>query len=383
MDTELRELVLDIYDTVVQPENWLPVLDRIGERLDAWGCLVFEIQREGSGRRVVASHMSSAFEPDLLAQYMEIHKERELLDQNLFEAHSLATDGIDLLDDDILADNDEELFARPNVQTMYAYGIRHRAGGLLNKDNPHRGRFSLQLAEHRLTAAQRTDLDLLLPHIAKAMDLGRPAVDLAALNQGLMTAMDRLSIGVCVMDGLSRIVATNEEFRRQEETHPVLGRDVQGRLSLQSPDAARVFNRLLSDVMFHGQFGARPRKEAIPVSGEVQDGALCLELAPLTGVVEMGTSPLNGAVLYSLDTTRPLHVDMEAVGQVFGLTGTEQELGDLISEGLTNVQIAERRGRALDTIRTQVKSVLAKTGCANRTQLVRLLSGFEGRWIRP
>lgn len=383
MDTALKELVLDIYDTVVQPENWLPVLDRVGERLDAWGCLVFEIQGDADGKRVVASHMSSAFEPDLLAQYMEIHKARELEDQKLFEAHSLATDRIDLLDDDILAESDEELFARPNVQTMYAYGIRHRAGGLLNKDNPYRGRFSLQLAEHRLTAAQRADLDMLLPHIAKAMELGRPAVDLAALNQGLMAAMDRLSIGVCVLDGVSRIVATNEEFRRQEEAHPVLGRDIQGRLSLQSPDAARVFNRLLSDVMFHGHFGARPRKEAIPLGGDVHDGALCLELAPLTEVPEMGTSSLNGAVLYSLDTTRPMDVDMEAVGQVFGLTSAEQGLGKLISEGLTNVQIAERRGRAVDTVRTQVKSVLAKTGSANRTQLVRLLSGFDGRWIRP
>ena len=382
MDGFARELVLDIYDTVATPAKWGQVLDRLGEHLDARGVAIFELNGMEASRRIDVPFMSGDYDRAQMEAYLGAFHQWELEDHDAFERHSLAADGVDLIDSRALFP--AERAPRPHHKVLEQHDIRYRIGCLLDKDNARRGRFTFQFREanREISDADRAMIAALMPHAAKALSLGRPAKDLALAQQGLLAAMDRLTIGVCIMDDGGRIVATNDEFRRQVEAWPLLGMDAAGRLQLGTASAARLFQSMFEDVTQHGRFGARPRKEAIPLGEDPADGALCLELAPLHAVPEMGTRPLGGVILYSLDTSRAVEIDLESVGRAFGLTATEQELAKLISEGLTNAQIAERRTRALDTVRTQVKSVLAKTGSANRTQLVRLLSGFDARWVR-
>lgn len=383
MDAFARDLVLDIYDTVATPSKWTQVLDRVAERMGARGVAIFDISGQGAHRRIGVPHMSGDYDRGQMEAYLAAFHSWELEDHDAFERHSLAADGIDIIDNHALFPDEGETL-RPHHRVLEQYEIRYRMGCLLDKDNPQRGRFTCQFSDAELVLPEerQQEFKLLMPHAAKALSLGRPAQDLALARQGLLAAMDRLTIGVCIMDSGARIVATNDEFRRQVEAWPLLGADAAGRLQLGTAAAARVFQSMFDDVTRHGQYGARPRKEAIPLGEDPADGALCLEVAPLHALPEMGTSPLSGVILYSLDTSRAVQIDLDAVGRVFGLTAAELELTELISQGLTNAQIAERRARALDTVRTQVKSVLAKTGSANRTQLVRLLSGFDARWVR-
>lgn len=73
----------------------------------------------------------------------------------------------------------------------------------------------------------------------------------------------------------------------------------------------------------------------------------------------------------------PAKPDEQLVRAVFSRTKTESELAVLIADGLTNREIADRRSRSVETVNVQVKSLLSKTQCANRTQLVRLLMSFS------
>jgi DNA-binding NarL/FixJ family response regulator len=51
-----------------------------------------------------------------------------------------------------------------------------------------------------------------------------------------------------------------------------------------------------------------------------------------------------------------------------GLTAQEQRILELIGEGLTNRQIAERMFLAEKTVKNYVSSMLAKLGLSSRTQ---------------
>jgi DNA-binding CsgD family transcriptional regulator len=51
------------------------------------------------------------------------------------------------------------------------------------------------------------------------------------------------------------------------------------------------------------------------------------------------------------------------------------------SEGLTNVQISERRSKSVETINSQVKSILDKTQTANRTQAIRLATNITSSFV--
>ena len=56
-------------------------------------------------------------------------------------------------------------------------------------------------------------------------------------------------------------------------------------------------------------------------------------------------------------------------------------LHGLLAEGLTNRQISDRRNRSVETINSQVKSLLAKADCANRTQLIRRATTIGCRFL--
>lgn len=56
----------------------------------------------------------------------------------------------------------------------------------------------------------------------------------------------------------------------------------------------------------------------------------------------------------------------------YGLTAREQEVAELVGQGLTNEQVAARLFIGVDTVKKHFSRVLAKTGCSRRGQFVTL-----------
>ena len=385
MGEDVRDFVFEIYDTVVDASRWPAVLDKFADMVGALGCIVFEWEGHGAERRLIAPLFSSRFQGDLIDGYLKTYHELEAADQDRFEARSLAADSIDLIGDSILADSEQEYVARANVQALLEFGIRHRSAGLLNKDNTARSRFSVQYsARHGPPSDGENSLMAeVLPHIAKALDLGRPAAQLSEAHRSLVAAMDRLRIGVCILDGRGNVVLTNKEFQRQREAYGAFRINANGRLRLHNGADQRRFADLMSDALNHGRYGARPRKEAIATTRDSEISALCIEIAPLDQVEDLGSDALGGSILYSIDTNLPIGCDAAPLRRAFGLTDAEASLAEMLGEGFTNAQIAERRSRSVETVNVQVKSLLAKTQAANRTQFARLMMNFGVNFLVP
>lgn len=385
MSDDLRQFALDVYDTVVDSTLWPGVFEQFAQKIGAAGVVVFEMDGIGPDRVLQASHHSSGYDPALIDGYVRQFAAEEMAEQEIFARYSLITDGINLIDDSVLMKSDEDLFQQPNVRWLMQVGLKHRVGGLLNKDNVNISRFAVQLAANRgrMTDEEKARLGEILPHIAKALELGRPAAQVNRMQQSLMAAIDRLKIGICILDGRGCVVTQNTEFRRQLAEYDAFRIDPSGRFHLNDGADEGRFATLTSDVLSHGSHGARPRKEAIGIQRNERPEALCIEIAPLTRLEAMGNRPFNGHIVTSLDTSQALTCDAAALQQVFSLTEAETGLTSMLGEGLTNAQIAERRERSVDTINAQVKSVLSKTQCANRTQLVRLLTSFGTDLLLP
>lgn len=66
--------------------------------------------------------------------------------------------------------------------------------------------------------------------------------------------------------------------------------------------------------------------------------------------------------------------EMEALlSDAFKLSKSEIEICELIANGQGAAQIAQRRESALSTVRTQIKSIMAKSSCTTQSELVHLL----------
>ncbi|MEM7267617.1 MAG: LuxR C-terminal-related transcriptional regulator [Pseudomonadota bacterium] len=383
----MTTLVPDIYNAVADESQWPEILSRIAEELDVFGCIIFDLKSENGERRIRAPYASANYNPAMIDIYLDMFHSQELGIQDLFETQLAKADDIEIFSDTFLDGSPVMAAAGPSIEWLKQIGIGRRAAGFLDKDNHKRGRFSLQICDGDppLQGEQHAKTMALLPHIAKALELGRPARQLATIHSGLIAAMDRLRVGVCILDSLGRIAASNLEFQRQREETGIYVVTDKDRLELRDPENQRQLSNLLGDLRHHGRFGARPRKEAIIATRDPSDRnrTLCIEVAPLDYVDEMGSGKLGGAILYSLDPKARMNLNIAAIQAAFDLTGAELSLLELIAEGHTNRQIADLRDRSVMTVNAQVKSILSKTYCGNRTQLARLLSGFSNGFLRP
>jgi DNA-binding CsgD family transcriptional regulator len=375
------ELTLKIYDAVADPTTWQPVLDEVVERTGAHGSIVFEWQDAGPDRHLTAPLHSGGYPDSLLSYYLHKCAHLEEHDQDIVRKYTADHDAVELLDDSLIAGSAEGLRSTEHVKFLESIGIFHRAAGVMNKDNRWISLFSLQLGAGRpqLSEEERLFLGPQLPHLAKALDLSIPLRQLHQRYKAVLSAMDQLTIGLCVLDQRGLIVARNEEFQRQQEAYRSLRVGTDGQLLLGSPDANKRLSNLMAHASRHGQFGARPRKESV-VSDP--NDALCIEVSPLQNADEFGSKRFEGFLVSTTDTSLPMHCNIERVGSAFGLTKAETALVEPIAQGLTNPEIADWRERSVATINAQIKSILAKSGCANRTQFVRAMMRFGTRFLR-
>jgi DNA-binding CsgD family transcriptional regulator len=381
--TAPSELILQVYDAALDPTKWPEVLDRVSAFLGARGALIFRLGENGTAAKLEAPIFSASYDAARVAEYLREHEHQELVDQEKFALHSKQSDAIELVPDTILFDSEEEFLSRANVASMLKVGIRYRSGALLNKDNIYRDRFSMQFSRRHgpLSAVDIEKSGMILPHIAKALNVNRPVEQLFEKFRCVIGCLDLLKVGVCLLDKNGFIILKNSEFQRQLEKYDAYHIGATGKLALNDEKANQSVRQLLCGLERHGQFGARPRKEAVITVLDGEDYRLCIEVLPLHKLAELGSTPVSGYVLYSLDTSVPLDFNTCMMSNLFDLTTAETEVLGLIAQGLSNREIADRRSKSVETINSQAKSLFSKTYTANRTQLVRLATNLSANFL--
>ena len=89
---------------------------------------------------------------------------------------------------------------------------------------------------------------------------------------------------------------------------------------------------------------------------------------------------LPGAARLGLVMTQapgPAASDASVLVELFGLTPAEADLVQALAADERLAAYAERRGRSLNTVKTHLKAVFAKTGTTRQAELVRLASGLS------
>lgn len=367
------------YDAALEPALWPSVLDRITELADARGAFIFDLDSGQKNARVKATYHTTNYDPLLVSQYLAAHNDEEFEDQEKFATHSYAEDYINLVPDDVLAENREALMRRANAITMASYGIYHRAGALLNKDNYQSDRFAIQFSKRAGPAegARLETIRAIMPHIAKSLNMGRRVTRQAEGQAAVLSVLDHLRIGVCILSSHGDVVLKNREFDRQMDEGRAFQIGTNGKLLPRNEDVRGHLAALCGDITGHGKYGARPRKEAIFHPFERDGLGLCIEVTPLSAQSFLSDRSFDGYALFSLDSSQPQKVDTAYMARSFGLTQSEEAVLTMLTEGLTNAQISERRERSLETVNTQIKNVLSKTMSHNRTQLLRLAAEFS------
>jgi DNA-binding NarL/FixJ family response regulator len=267
-------------------------------------------------------------------------------------------------------------FARPN-------GQHHMMGALLGLATP------TPLGLHRdatagpFTETERQTLNALLPHLLRALQLrNRMDADLSAQVMRA-AALDALSPCVIVVDGAMQVLHANAAAATltagSRSGLRMVGSGASGiRLMARHRDDSRMLKRLVAATAAGGAGGAmrvRAQEDDVP---DIASLAVLVSPAP-TQLATMREDQRPGlangfALVVARELAQPLRAQPARLSDLYGLTHAEAAVAVSLAGGVTAEDVARSRHVSLDTVRTQVRTVLRKTNAANLRDFERILA---------
>lgn len=242
-------------------------------------------------------------------------------------------------------------------------------------------RGSTQAANTTSDAYARELLEVLAPHLSRALGL------YAKLQQHKMhqdiyaMGLDHLALGCLMLDGQAHILCANQAAN--DILRPDVGLSIAGpRLLAQDTQVQHELNQAIDNAM---QLRATPQHsdEMLLLRVPLIDGMLLgLLVTPAPWLPHYQGQHVPQVIIYvvSLGDTRNSQAAAQsthasaAVARLFGLTPQEGKLALLLAAGSSMNEAAEQLGVAISAARNYSKSIYAKLNIRGQNDLIRLIS---------
>lgn len=216
-------------------------------------------------------------------------------------------------------------------------------------------------------------------HVVRSRLLARALARAEARGHLASAALDRMAMGVVILDGEGRVAHLNPAARRRlgsgcgvtlsadmlEWSSPAIDqqlRALRGRAHVTAGEPRRLASEMLRVVREDGQ----PPLEILAVSLEGLD------------LAEGGAA----IALFLSDADQAAETPAAVLRRLYGLTAAEARVAGEILRGNGIDEAASRLGLKRETVRTHLKHIFTKVGTTRQADLVRLLlTGAAGvRW---
>jgi DNA-binding CsgD family transcriptional regulator/PAS domain-containing protein len=369
MDAPLHDIVAEIYLAAVDGDQSRTFASKLAHAFRCESCMVYfrsSTQARDTGMPSVVGIWSTTanFDDKACAAYADYyHLRNEWYARTGPQANTSVVLG------------DELIPTRQVLRTEWADYLqmthtRHLLGlqvpldsGLIGMVGLHRGPSASSFEE-----TDRAQMSQLMPHIRSAMQL-REKLNLAERKAGLFEdLLDGLSVAVVMVAADGQILFANRAAEAQLNSGEGLGSS-HGHLRPQHPRQARVLAQLV-----HAAASGRHIEHA---GGQIT--LLCAHgpnlpvlVAPLPRAnMQLGNTQPAAVVLFG--DRRRSGIMPATLARRFGLTPAEAQLLSRLVEGDSIADHAHDRDVSIDTIRSHLKQLFAKTGQRRQSDLIRLV----------
>jgi DNA-binding CsgD family transcriptional regulator len=355
-------IIDEIYEAAVVPGMWVNILDRMAEISGGEGTLMFAEAERGSQllcsdsiREVVRRWSSEGWvDNDERARRLIPRTEpRFLTDLDAFEM--------------------DELGNIPIYRDFFwKIGLGWTVGTTIRSPTSETIVFSVQrqLKHGPVEPEAVQKLDHLRPHLARSSVLSaKVGMECAWSSVG---ALEAVGLPAAVLTSNGRVVAANSLLTK-------LGTEI----SIAPGDRLRFKNAAvealyLASLKSKANGGAYPGARSFPYPGNGTDPPAVVHVMPLRGLardVFTGASSL----LYVTVLSRRSSLPDALLQSLFDLTPAEARVAGLIGSGHTVNEVAKQLEVQTATVRTQLKSIFAKTGVGRQADLSSLVTIQNGR----
>ena len=370
-ETELlSSMIGDIYDAALDPALWSAVMERCAHF--AGGSAAALAVKDAANGATTGVNQIYGF--GYQAEYADSYRER-YFKLNPFAAglFFFAVGEIVSLADDLPYDELAE--TRFYKEWFRPQGWIDKASSVLEKSSTSYSVFSVYRHERdgMVDNACRRRMAQLVPHIRRAVLIGRTLELKKADAATLADALDGLAAGMFLVDAAGRLVHANARG------HVMLGeatilRAGGGRLVANDPDADQALREALAAAA--GDRGLDTQGIAVPLTGNGQP--YLAHVLPLTSGHrrKAGAGHAAVAALFVRKAELDAPPAPEVIAKLYGLTPSELRvlLSVFDSGGVPNV--AEALGISEATAKTHLRRLFEKTGTKRQADLVKLVAGF-------
>jgi DNA-binding CsgD family transcriptional regulator len=356
----VRERLIDkIYEAAAIPERWPGVLEDWSRAVGADGAI---ITAQRSDTPLTFWKISPDFEPAALQYFASGANARSQVSHRLIAAdHAGFVTGAQVF-------TPEEWNVEPFVAWGRDWGYEHGAATAVQVPS---GDFVIFHVQRRLgvpdfNARELQVLDSFRPHLARAGLLS------ARLQMERLRVMAEtlalIGLPALVLDRIGRVLAANSLIERTSGHLRWLPRD---RVAF----ADKAANTLLQQALVGLSQAASSAVRSFPArSPSESEQIVVAHLLPITGEAR---DIFNGAlgVLMFTPVTANLP-DANLIRALFDLTPGEARVAREIARGSSIDEIASRSRVDRETVRSQLKSVFAKTGTHRQAEVAALLAGL-------
>jgi DNA-binding CsgD family transcriptional regulator len=215
--------------------------------------------------------------------------------------------------------------------------------------------------------------DTLMPHLRRAAEVARRLRHADALASGALATLDVLRHSVLLLDQSACLIHANAAGEALLTEAGGL-RVSQGILQAATPALTSQLHAVLARAA--GAGGLPARAGALRLARGGGRSALAVVVIPFQAEAYWSLSNRPAILVCVTDPDAAATMPDRSIIELFGLTGAEAALAADLLAGMELRTIAERNGRSINTVRTQLARLMAKTDVNRQSDLVRLLANL-------
>ena len=364
------ELIGLAYDAVLTPERWPVFMGRLASAMGARSAMLREVDYDAGS---VGLFQAVGYDPAYVAAYREHFIHLDYFAPTFLNAPIGAV---------VLGSEAVPWEQQRNTEFcndyLIAQNIRHAIGGTLARDERHQLQFGLQreLGQRDFGKEDQRLIRLVAPHMARAVRIHRQLAKVTTQKHWALSALDRLRVGVILLDGGGKPVHLNRAAERLATGHSgfTAGR---GGLSVSSATETARLRGLIDDAAGSatGQSSAPGGCLRVRAAGS-GEATLRFQVIPLPrGLSERTWEQFlpGSCVAVFISASGGPRLSWTRVAAMHGITRAEARLASMLADGISLEEAAEALLVSIQTVRSQLKSVFAKTGVTRQAELVALL----------
>lgn len=362
-----------IYDAAVDHVKWEQALDALAALTGGKSSALMLIDSEDQAYNISALSelFRKADNADLVETYLTDYRPLELEDWGVVRQQKVfhILSDLAIRDASILDIRADYQFLQEN------FGIKRRIAVRLNENPAWYDAVTVQF-HHSLTDIQASAIariNPLLPHLAKSVEVGRLFNRLQTRYRAALAALNHVSVGLAVARETGEILVVNSAAERILAARDGIGLSRGRRLVCNDPDRSSAIEAFISEASStaRGQDDKAERLLSVPrISGA---HPLLIEICPLNDSLSEIDKTAVGALIALIDPSDVPALSIRRFALMCGLTEAEADVCDMMVNGLTGGDIADRRGTSPETVKSQMANVLQKAGVKRRFELIRMV----------